>query len=557
MNLEDRVRGALHTVGDAIDVPQQSFPRSVPPRNTRTTVKLGIAMAVAISVVALAVSFADLGPEVRVATGGGVSVPKAGPGPVRGSIFMVAREFSGAAAVRLDLPKGRVTRLTNSNRQTGHIAVVGGIVYAAQGCGVGARDDAGLLRIQQSDLVPLARFPKLMACFLAPTPDGDLAWVSDGTVLPFDGSSEAGPWSVHLWDPETGRNRVVFRSKRQLGGPAVGPGGSIAVLEAKGNTFDGRDEATLVVIGPDRSITRHRLSMPLTVNTNSFGIPLLSWGPSNLLALSADGSHGKSSDRGMVLIVEPRTGKVLRKFKNWAGVAWSPDGSSLLLTRVTPRPAVPSAGVTGLSRTTFGVVSGPNLKLRVIGEAVLPGTSVDPGFLPGMSIPVAWTEVGVPVDASGVHDIASGTTRGQLWAVRSYRRASGDECVNIDLTEKTGGRGGAGSQCSASTAGILAYPLLDKGRSALLVMTLDLAVASVNLEFADGGSRRLALARRPIGKEERSMGFMPVTQPVRAIVMLDSAGKELRRLACDTRNLSKGPLGASGPCADPAQGEVW
>ncbi|MGQ0632804.1 MAG: hypothetical protein ACT4P1_17450 [Sporichthyaceae bacterium] len=120
-----------------------------------------------------------------------------------------------------------------------------------------------------------------------------------------------------VFNAGTGERRVLYRDSPDFFGPVAGPGGEIAVVQYE-SPYTRNGEILIIDRGEVRSLKPARPSGNLV------------WG-TRLMATSVeeDTADGDTVPAGLQLI-NPRTGKT-RVIDGWDPIAWSPDGTRLLV----------------------------------------------------------------------------------------------------------------------------------------------------------------------------------------------------------------------------------
>lgn len=253
----------------------------------------------------------------------------------------------GSDVMRLELPSLAVERLTTEARATSVALAEDGRILATSG------SSHGLIEVGVETVSQLPSGPDLAA--VAVGPSGEQA-----TVVPVieDGASSG----ETTYDLQLG-GETVIRGAVALSVPTFDPAGRLAVLQAGPSTRHLFHDTDLVIFDGITEVARQRVREipPSGVLSPR---PALSWSSQGLVAISGgrmDSFQGASGDEALntTLIVDPDTGTTVRTIEGWHGLAWSPDGTGLLLTRpVAPRT------------TEVAVAYGPSLaSIQNIGSA--------------------------------------------------------------------------------------------------------------------------------------------------------------------------------------------
>lgn len=163
-----------------------------------------------------------------------------------------------------------------------------------------------------------------------PLPVPDQQFVDDAAVSP-DGmiaytglqSLKGGEHRDQLFtfDPKTGARRPLLADNRFLSKPSWGPGGRIAVYRRAGRVGELPEITIVESDGKTRQI-------PINPPPLQGHVLNVEWGTSNVIAVSYDILD--PNPVMVTLLVEPDTGKQ-QVLRGWHAVAWSPDGTALLL----------------------------------------------------------------------------------------------------------------------------------------------------------------------------------------------------------------------------------
>jgi hypothetical protein len=186
----------------------------------------------------------------------------------------------------------------------------------------------------------------------------DAAALGDGriaavwTPLTTDGTPE-----VRLLDTDATSRAVATPDgfiPRQV---ADGPHGWYAVL---GGPMDDVPccGQRLLLVGP-QGVHQRMLVLP---DRSPSGSPVeVAWGPSGLIAVATrfPAHPDEPDDDDYTMVLDPRAGTLVASFDGWLGTAWSPDGTGLLLARLTGSGGAQLALVWGedlAERTDLGTI---------------------------------------------------------------------------------------------------------------------------------------------------------------------------------------------------------
>ena len=278
--------------------------------------------------------------EVDKASGTGVAPT------IEGGVFGLVQDSSncssdvcpGSDVMRLELPSLAFERLTTEARATSVALAEDGRILAT------SESSHGLIEVGVETVSQLPSGPDLVA--VAVGPSGEQATVV--SVIE-DGASSGTTTNDLRVEGET-----VIRGAVALSVPTFDPTGRLAVLQARPSTRHLFHDTDLVVFDGITEVARQRVrGIPPSGALSAR--PALSWSSQGLVAISGgrmDSFQGRSGDEALntTLIVEPDTGATIRTIEGWHGLAWSPDGTGLLLTR----PVAPGT-------TEVAVAYGPSL----------------------------------------------------------------------------------------------------------------------------------------------------------------------------------------------------
>lgn len=223
--------------------------------------------------------------------------------------------------------------------------------------------------------------------------DGRVAWVAD---------IESGIDEVRVASPTSPSGKVVWRHPSPSA-VAIGPNGRLAVI-----VDAGAGKPKVVVLSAAGRVLR-TASLPRDDVEFVGGDLEVSWSAAGLLAVSTPAMQGYGWDPPGVLVYDASDLREVARVKGWHGLAWSPDGQGLLVTRLTPQRD------DWRGRTEVAVVYGDGLRER---QRV--------GFIDGNFAGWRWTsdELPVPHIVVGRSDDAIG------WAVRR-RPVDGAPCFEV------------------------------------------------------------------------------------------------------------------------------
>lgn len=333
---EERLRRRLHRAAETTQTSpdglatileratSQPAPAAWPRR-----VLVGAVAAVAVSALAL-VLVAPNGNQESAELAGGTGAPPAIEGEIVGLVQDSDRCTSdvcpGSDVMRLELPSLTFGRATTGARIASVAVGPDGGVLAT------TKDGSGLVEVGTASVMRLPLLPEPVAVAIGPA--GEQATVH--TVV--EGGASSGPTTYDLrLDGE-----LLITGAADLSAPAFDPAGRLAVLQAFTSPRSRFHDAELVVFDRVTEVARRRIEgVPPDGVLNER--PVLSWSGAGLVAISRDrmdSFQGVSGNESLntTLIVDPATGATVRTIEGWHGLAWSPDGTGLLLTRpVAPR----------------------------------------------------------------------------------------------------------------------------------------------------------------------------------------------------------------------------
>jgi hypothetical protein len=228
--------------------------------------------------------------------------------PPVGRFLAVAGEQSlDAGLYEIHFAPLRLERLTQTPRVGAVRACATEVVVAAAQQEVGFSDT--LQRLHSGKLVPLEGLGDGKGSSPALTSECRLVYKA------VDRSDPALIDRLHLWDPES-RTDTVLHSAGELLGLDVGPHGQVSVIEGtRGDPGQPVAASTIVVISADRSVR--------SIPAPAADLGVLRWGASSRMAIGRN-------DARSTLFLDPDTGGHT-ELPGWRPLAWSPDGSELLV----------------------------------------------------------------------------------------------------------------------------------------------------------------------------------------------------------------------------------
>jgi hypothetical protein len=252
-------------------------------------------------------------------------VPIQGPAPVGRFYLKAGEEDLSSDLYEMTFSPPDFHRLTTDARVT----TVGGcpdkVVVAAAQREVGFADR--LQELAGDKLVPV----ETLGLEIGSDPD-----VADDCRILYSRLAKSDPElvaEIKLWDPAKGTSSTVTMGATVVGA-AWGPNGEVAVLK--------REPAgpRLVIIKPDGTSSEIDLQVPDVGNTP--------WGKGGWMALGLFPQAGQPPTA--TLFLNPATGE-RQTLEGWLPLAWSPDGSQLLVAEAKKGTTLAVVEVGNLTRT--------------------------------------------------------------------------------------------------------------------------------------------------------------------------------------------------------------
>ncbi len=273
--------------------------------------------------------------------------------PPMGRFLAVAGEQSlDAGLYEIRFAPLRLDRLTETSRVGAVSACASAVVVAAAQQEVGFSDTLQTLR--SGKLVPFEGLGDAKGSSPALTSDCRMAYKAidrtDPTLVD----------RLHVWDPDS-RTDTVVHSFGELLGLDRGPDGQVSVIEGvRGDPGQPVAATAIIIISADRSVRSIPAPAP--------DLGVLRWGASSRMAISR-------IDARSILFLDPETGAD-SELPGWRPLAWSPDGSELL---VADSAEYRTIGIIQASNLSSGRMLG-RLDVGVYDAAWLPpGATPDQG----------------------------------------------------------------------------------------------------------------------------------------------------------------------------------
>lgn len=226
-----------------------------------------------------------------------------------GKFFVIAGEQSlNADLYELNFSPVRLTRLTTDARIGGVDGCAQQVVVSSASQGLGFADTIQAFRGGELRPVPGLGAPKGSGPSVSP--DCRIAFVD------VDRSAPELADRLHIWDPRSGSENVVQRTPA-IGGFDLGPDGQIALVEntpeQPGQPFFAK---ALVIIGADQA--------PRSIPPPGPDLGALRWGRSDVMAIRRNAEQS-------ILFFNPKNDQ-RSELAGWYPLAWSPDGTQLLVS---------------------------------------------------------------------------------------------------------------------------------------------------------------------------------------------------------------------------------
>lgn len=228
--------------------------------------------------------------------------------PPMGRFLAVAGEQSlDAGLYEIRFAPLHLERLTETSRLGAVSACASAVVVAAAQQEVGFSDTLQMLRAGK--LVPFEGLGDAKGSAPALTSDCRMAYKA------VDRSDPALVDRLHIWDPDA-RTDTVVHSSGELLGLDRGPNGQVSVIEGvRGDPGQPVAATAIIIISADR--TERSIPAPAP------DLGVLRWGASSRMAIGRN-------DAKSTLFLDPETG-ARSELSGWRPLAWSPDGTELLV----------------------------------------------------------------------------------------------------------------------------------------------------------------------------------------------------------------------------------
>ena len=283
---------------------------------------------------------AQVEPASPVATAPSAEPTGAADCPLAGessTLLIAGQDALNASLFRFDLCSGRSEQVGDLSRYSDISAAGSRVVVSNAASG-------------PDRIAALAPSGQLTALPGLESPDGLSPEVdSAGRVAFVQLTNDEKPFALRLLAAGRGV-KTLLTSAVPLSSPAFGPRGLVAVAADPDETIGGSGPTLLVLLDPQtaREISRAELPVP--------DAGALVWNEQARLIAVQDISGDQT------LLVEPSSGRVLRKVEGWSPRTITPDGTRLLLERagrfgLLPLPAA-TAPVTPLAVPPPGEVAG-------------------------------------------------------------------------------------------------------------------------------------------------------------------------------------------------------
>lgn len=384
-DVDHRIRAAMRTLADQIPVGDASLkvlPSSTTVPTSRRRLRVVALSALAVAAAALVfMSTRETDQSVRTVDQNGEHCPPGDIYLIAGASNDNARLYSGSLCPLRLAPVSDVTRARGVSG-SGDLIVV-------------SFEAGGAAKLVAGKTEPL---PGVEA---GPTSDASVS--ADGLVAFTTSQSISGGAAtdrLHVYDPKAGTSRPVLADNRFLSRPAWGPGGRIAVYRNAGRSGEVPE---ITIVEPDGTARHIAVRPPPSLGY----VEHLLWGPSSPIAFS----YNVGGLEPVTTLVDPGTG-VQQVFRGWHALAWSPDGTTLLVEKKTGDRQLALAG-------------GPKYdRLRKIGEA------------PAHVFAASWLACPTASRCTPAPDVRRSTGRIQLDFAEFERLVQEGQIQSADVYEK-------------------------------------------------------------------------------------------------------------------------
>lgn len=302
-DVDERIRSAIKALAEQLPVRDADLAMAPQPTKVRRLRRCVYAMSAAAAVAAIVLVFASTREPSRSVR----TVDQGSQGCPQGDIYLVGGNSNTSAVLyrgslcplRLD-PVPGVTRARGVSGNADLVVVT----YEA----------GGMAKVVDGKTEPLPGLDLEHINDASVSPEGLVAVT---TSQPITGGAVTD--RLHVYDPKTRTTRPLLADNRFLSHPTWGPDGTIAVYRAGGQNGQ---KPQITIVEPDGT-SRH---VPIRPPAMPALVDHLLWGPTDSIALS----YLDAGLEPVTVLIDPGTGKQ-KIFRGWWAVAWSPDGTSLLV----------------------------------------------------------------------------------------------------------------------------------------------------------------------------------------------------------------------------------
>jgi hypothetical protein len=234
------------------------------------------------------------------------TIPEGTP-PVGRFLAVAGEQSLDAGLYEIRFAPLRLERLTETSRMGAVSACASAVVVAAAQQEVGFSDTLQMLRAGK--LVPFEGLGDAKGSAPALTSDCRMAYKA------VDRTDPALIDRLHIWDPDA-RTDTVVHSSGELLGLDRGPNGQVSVIEGvRGDPGQPVAATAIIIISADRTVRSIPAPAP--------DLGVLRWAASSRMAIGRN-------DAKSTLFLDPETG-ARSELPGWRPLAWSPDGTELLV----------------------------------------------------------------------------------------------------------------------------------------------------------------------------------------------------------------------------------